>query len=150
MEDAEATVTPAISARIRRTREDLQEQWDADHPGENGNPYTQEKVASRVGPSGVTVGAYRKFETVREPKLSRLRQIAVALELDEDYFLPTGNLASATARLEAEADRFAGLGVRLEGVVGALEALLPDPPPERTPDAPDGGQPQPEQDPPQR
>lgn len=116
-----AAETPPISARIRKKREELQTAWDADHPGENGNPFTQEKVAGRVG---ITLGAYRKLETEREPKMNRLRQIALALYLDEDFFLPTQDLTSATARLEAETDRIRGLGDDLESLLGDLRARL--------------------------
>lgn len=122
-----AAETPALSGRIRKKREALQQAWEANNPGKNGNPFTQEKVAGRVG---ITLGAYRKLETEREPKPSRLRQIALALKLDEDFFLPSQDLTSATGRLEAETERLRGLGDDLESLLGDLrsrvQAVKPD------------------------
>lgn len=138
---------PAICQRIRDTRDHLFKQWKADHPRQRPNPFSQEEVARRVG---VSLGGYGAWERTLEPDLQRLREIAVALELDEDYFAPTGNLATATARLEAEADRFAGLGDRLEDVLAGLEALVPGAPHDRIPVGRAVEPPQPEQDPPQR
>lgn len=117
---------PAISQRIRNTRTQLQEQWKADHPNERGNPFSQEAVARRIGQDGVTVGAYGAWERRSEPDLQRLREIAVALFLDEDYFLPTGDLAAATARVEAEADRLGALRVELQELLPVLRSLVED------------------------
>lgn len=119
MRDASKT-RPAICERIQQTRRALFVEWRASHPGTD-NPYSQENVARRVG---VTLGGYGGWERHVEPNLSRLRQIAVALNLDEDYFLPSGDLASATARVEAEADRLAGIGGQLEVLVEALARAL--------------------------
>lgn len=96
MERAGDTSRPAISQRIAATRKRLQEQWKADHANERPNRFSQEEVARRVG---VSLGAYGAWERNREPDLERLRQIAKALDLDADYFSPTGDLASATARV---------------------------------------------------
>jgi transcriptional regulator with XRE-family HTH domain len=112
---------PPICERIRDKREELQQRWQADHPGQRGNPYTQENVAHAIG---VTRDAYRKFETVREPSLERLRQIATAFGLDEDWFQPTGNLTEATVRVEAEADRLAAMNDQLQEMLVGLRALL--------------------------
>lgn len=112
---------PAICRRINETRRRQQERWKADHPGERENPYTQEAVARRIG---VTLGAYGAWERTREPELFRLRQIAVALGLDEDYFSPTGDLASATARVEAEADQLAEIRGELQELLPVLRALV--------------------------
>lgn len=116
-----AAETPALSARIRKKREGLQNAWETENPGKNGNPFTQEKVAGRVG---ITLGAYRKLETEREPKPARLRQIALALELDEDFFLPSQDLTAATTRLEAETERIRSRADDLEGLVEELRALV--------------------------
>jgi transcriptional regulator with XRE-family HTH domain len=125
MESAgEASKRPAICQRIHDTRDRLRKQWNADHPGERGNPFTQEAVARRVGPDGVTLGAYGAWERTREPELYRLRQIATALGLDEDYFAPSGDLASATARVEAEADRLARQNDQIEELLAALRSQL--------------------------
>lgn len=122
MESAgESDGRPAICRRINDTRRRQQEQWKADHPGERDNPYTQESVARRVG---VTLGAYGAWERTREPELFRLRQIATALGLDEDYFSPTGDLASATARVEAEADQLAEIRGELRELLPVLRALV--------------------------
>lgn len=143
----EIDARPAISQRIKTTRERLQKQWKADHPGQPGNPFSQEEMARRIG---VTLGAYGAWERHREPDLQRLREIAGALGLDEDYFSPSGDLTAATTRVEAEADRLRGLGDEFQDVLGLLRALLPEPQPAHTPDVRDVEQPQPEQDPPQR
>lgn len=76
--------TPATCKRIRELREEKQEVWAADHPGERGNPFTQESMAHRIG---ITRDAYRQLETTREPKLERLRDIAEALEKPFGYFI---------------------------------------------------------------
>jgi transcriptional regulator with XRE-family HTH domain len=133
---AQGASTPAICQRIRETRERLQEQWKADHPGERGNPFTQEKVAGRIGQDGITVGAYGAFERYREPDMQRLREIAQALGLDEDYFMPMGDLATATARVEAEADRLAKTTDAMEELLGQLRALLPPGAPAQARDVP--------------
>jgi transcriptional regulator with XRE-family HTH domain len=122
MEAAEQQGLPAICLRIRKTRRELFDRWAAENPNEQGmNPYSQEQVASRVG---ITRNAYRAFERRREPSLARLRQIAAALGLDDDYFSPRADRASVTARLEAEADRYAEMNDRLQALIEALQALL--------------------------
>lgn len=126
--------TPALCLRIRSARERLQEQWKATHPGERGNPYTQEKVANRMG---ITTGAYGAFERYREPDMQRQREIAAALGLDEDYFSPSADLASATARVEAEADRLRRLGDSLEELLTHLRAQTPAAPPAQAQSEPD-------------
>lgn len=133
MEQA-STQRPALSQRITATRERLKDEWAAAHPGERDNPYTQEAVARRVG---VTLGAYGAWERKKEPKPARLREIARALNLDEDYFLPSGDLTEMTVRLEAETDRVASMGDRLEALLQLLEeriAALP-----RAPSRPEHG-----------
>ncbi len=66
---------PAICRRIRRLRDSLKEQF--------GSDFSQESVARRVG---ISLKAYRAYESFREPRGERLKQIAVALGQDEDYF----------------------------------------------------------------
>ena len=107
----EAAEVPAICARVRRVRESITD--------EEGKRLTQEKAAARVG---VTAKAYRKWETTREPSSKRLREIALAFGLERDYFLPTGDLAAATGRVEAEADRLKELGDRLETFLEGLKS----------------------------
>jgi transcriptional regulator with XRE-family HTH domain len=117
-----ASERPAICQRIKAVRTQRMADWDLEHPGERGNPYTQEQVAQRIG---ITLGAYGQFERTREPNLARLRQIAVALFLDEDYFLPSGDLTAATARVEAEADRLRRQGDEFEQLLATLRGLVP-------------------------
>jgi transcriptional regulator with XRE-family HTH domain len=126
MSRAADSQTPAICVRVRKTREQLKQQWQADHPGELGNPFTQEKVASRIG---VTTKTYRSWEGQpaehpTEPSLMRLREIAGALGLDADYFSPTADLASVTARLEAEADRLTETNQQVQSLLEVLQAAL--------------------------
>jgi transcriptional regulator with XRE-family HTH domain len=115
-------------------RLELKERWAAEHPHERRNPYTQENMGQRIG---VTRDAYRKWETVTEPGLKRLRQIAVALERSEDYFDPTGSLSAATLNLEAETERVRVLADDLEGILPVLreaaQSLGRDEPPSRAP-----------------
>lgn len=129
--------TPAICKRIRQTRERLYQEWTAEHGTKRGNPFTQEKVARRIvsaeDPQGITVGAYGAFERFREPSLERLRQIAFAFNLDEDYFLPSSDLASATARVDAEAVRLAEVGDEFAELLKALRTLVEDPAPGPSP-----------------
>ena len=61
---------PAICRRIREVRE-------------RSLGISQEEAARRLG---ISLKAYRAYETFREPKISRLRQIAAAFGLDETFF----------------------------------------------------------------
>jgi transcriptional regulator with XRE-family HTH domain len=135
MEQAdEQSNVPAICVRIRKTRERLSDEWKAANPGQRGNPFTQERIAARMG---LTTKSYGDYERGREPDLQRLREIALAFSLDEDYFAPSGDLASATARVEAEADRFAKATDQVEDLLAALRAQLgvePAAPPLAEPD----------------
>jgi transcriptional regulator with XRE-family HTH domain len=72
---------PLICARIQAERMRLRDTY----MGPGGNPFTQEAVARRVP---TTLKTYRTWERNIEPDFKRLRQIAAALELPEDYFLP--------------------------------------------------------------
>lgn len=133
-EAADSIEVPAICRQITQTRKRLQDEWKQAHPHERGNPFTQEKVAQRVE---VSLGAYGSWERGKvEPDNARLRQIATALYLDEDYFLPTGDLATATTRLEAEADRLERMNDSLEEQLAALRALLTRTPPSQSGSAP--------------
>lgn len=120
MEQA-STERPALSQRIWQTRIRLRDEWTHEHPKERGNPFTQEAMAARVG---VTLGAYGAWERAKEPKPARLREIALALGLDEDYFLPSGDLTAATARVEAEADRMSSMADQMEVLLQQLQARL--------------------------
>lgn len=121
---ADAASRPAICQRIRDKRKELQRQWKDEHPGEKGNPFTQERVAARLADFGVTPKTYGEYERFKEPSIQRLREIATALSLDEDYFAPTGDLATAAARLEAEGDRLQLIGDQLGDLVGELRVRL--------------------------
>jgi transcriptional regulator with XRE-family HTH domain len=56
---------------------------------------SQEEAARRLG---LSLKAYRAYELFREPSIRRLRQIAHAFGLEEDYFLASnGDDAEATA-----------------------------------------------------
>ena len=112
---------PPLCAWIQQTREHLKDQWAAESGGARGNPFTQEAVAQRIG---VTLKAYNLWENKREPKPRRLREIATALGLTDDYFLPTVDLASATARVVAEAERLKTAGDEIEDLLGALRVLV--------------------------
>ena len=116
-----ATPAPPISQWVRRTRERLQKEWSAKQGAERGNPFTQEAVARRVG---VTLKTYNLWENHRVPRPHRLRQIATALWLDAEYFLPTADVATATALLVAEVDRLRTAGDGLEDLLGGLRALV--------------------------
>jgi transcriptional regulator with XRE-family HTH domain len=74
---------PPICARIRETRERLKQ--EAQEQGGRGaaTEYSQEQVAHRVG---VSLKAYRAYETSREPNYQRRQAIARALGLSDDYF----------------------------------------------------------------
>jgi transcriptional regulator with XRE-family HTH domain len=128
MEESQA---PAISQRLKATRERLKAKWAAENPGEPDNPFTQEEIARRIG---VTLGAYGGWENKKEPSLMRLRQAALAFGLDEDYFSPTGDLATATARVEAEADRFGAVIDQVEAFLAMLKSQLGVEPVEPPPD----------------
>lgn len=133
MAEAERTPVPAISRRIRETREHLQDQWKSAHPGEP-NPFTQEEVARRVGSRGVTLSTYGKWERGEvEPRPYRVRQIAVALRLEENYFEGSADIEEATRSLNSETDRLHGLGDQLQELVVALRTLVEGqgPPPPR-------------------
>jgi len=112
---------PAVCRHIRELRLERREHWKAEHPGEKGNPFTQENVAPRVG---VTRDQYVKYEKNVEPSLERLRAIAGAFGLPGDYFDPVGPLAEMTASLEAETERVKAVADDLEVIVPALRELL--------------------------
>lgn len=118
MEEAEV---PALCERVRHARE-------ATIDPATGRRMSQERAAALVG---VSVRAYRKWETTVEPKPLRLRQIAAALGLPEDHFLPSENVASATARLEAESDRIRVLGDQFEELLEVLRTHIEETSPAR-------------------
>ncbi|HLY83730.1 MAG TPA: helix-turn-helix transcriptional regulator [Acidimicrobiales bacterium] len=131
MEEAQ---TPALCLRIRKAREAIIDP-------ETGKQLTQAKVAQRMG---ISERWYRKFETVKEPTMPQLRQIAVAQGYPEDYFTPAGNLEEATAQVVAEADRLHSLGDGLEEVLEALRSQIEEtkrgqPPSEQTEEPPEPG-----------
>lgn len=102
---AEAALIPPICGRIRATRDDLKDRY--------GNEYSQEKVAARTG---VSLKAYRAYETFREPNYERRQAIARALNLDPDYFESGASLA----RVE---EQYASLLDGLERVEDRLRSL---------------------------
>lgn len=96
--------TPALCIWIRETRESLS--------SENGRKLSQEEMARRLN---ISLPAYRAYETFREPSVPRLRQIATAMGLDENYFL-SGKPPSAEP-FEEEVRR------RLDGIEDLLTEL---------------------------
>jgi len=92
---------PEICQRIREARERA--------------GVTQEEMARRLF---LSLGAYAAYERRREPRLSRLRQIAQALGLPEDYF---ENPAPALPAEDDFADRLGRIERVLEELVARLE-----------------------------
>lgn len=74
---------PPICARIRETRERLKEDGKRRGGHAAAKEFSQEQVAHRVG---VSLKAYRAYESTREPGYERRRAIARALGLNEDHF----------------------------------------------------------------
>jgi len=129
MEQADdAREVPAICARIRKAREAITDP-------KTGETLAQEEVARRISAVAtnkrdrISARAYGDLERWREPTQRRLRQIAVALELPEDYFMPSADVAQATAKLEAEVDRLHGLGDGLEELLALLRSQTAATPP---------------------
>lgn len=58
---------------------------------------SQEEAARRLG---LSLKAYRAYEVFREPSIRRLREIAGAFGLDEDYFLASDGADGETAAFE--------------------------------------------------
>jgi transcriptional regulator with XRE-family HTH domain len=98
MEEATA---PELCRRIRAERKRLKDEWAAAHPGDRGNPYTQEAMAHKLE---LSLKAYRAYEADREPSRPRTREIARALDLPEDHF-DQGSLDA----LRAEVSELRGL-----------------------------------------
>jgi transcriptional regulator with XRE-family HTH domain len=77
-----AVDAPALCRRIRAARLNVAH-------------VSQEEAARRLG---LSLKAYRAYELFREPSVRRLREIATAFGLDEDYFLaPNGGDSRPTA-----------------------------------------------------
>jgi transcriptional regulator with XRE-family HTH domain len=115
---AAAEETPPISRRIRETRE---HQFD-----ENGRKLSQEKVAQRLG---LSLKAYRAYETFREPNAQRLRQIARALGQPDDYFAHSEITEEVRQVVREELSE-------LVSALRRLEARLEGEAPPREPDGP--------------
>lgn len=79
---------PPICAWIRTTRVELRDKARAEGGQEAASYFSQEKVAQRVG---VSLKAYRAFESFREPNYERRLAIARALGLKESYFEADGD-----------------------------------------------------------
>jgi transcriptional regulator with XRE-family HTH domain len=107
---------PPICAFIRETRERLKEEAKAEGGLDAAHEFSQEAVARRVGPKGLSLKAYRAYEKDREPGFARRREIAVALGLKEDYFEGDGSLSALRNRLEDGLDRLEELLERFEGL----------------------------------
>lgn len=79
---------PAICLRIAEERRRLKREWELSHPDVRPgtqNPFTQEAIAKRVP---VTLKTYRTWESTVEPSFTRLRQLAKAMRLPPNHFLP--------------------------------------------------------------
>jgi transcriptional regulator with XRE-family HTH domain len=88
---------PDICRRIREDRE--------------ATGVTQEEMARRLY---LSLGAYAAYERGREPRLARLRQIALALGLPEDHYETPAQAPSEDAELVE----------RLERIERALQELV--------------------------
>lgn len=62
---------------------------------------SQEEAARRVG---LSLKAYRAYEVFREPSIRRLREIALAFGLEENYFVVTNGSDPGSAALEHKVD----------------------------------------------
>lgn len=105
------TVTPAppeLCTRIRHVRERVL-------------GISQEEAARRLG---LSLKAYRAYETFREPKISRLRQLAVAFGLEETHFLDPESRAHSKDELDDTlARRHEELVARLDAQDEALRLI---------------------------
>lgn len=82
---------------------------------------SQEEAARRVG---VSLKAYRAYETFREPKLRRLRQLEAAFGLEEGYFLRKAGYPLGVDDLSDErARRHDELVARLDSIEEAVREL---------------------------
>ena len=104
----EAPDVPALCREIRHVRQ-------------NVAGISQEEAARRVG---VSLKAYRAYETFREPKLRRLRQLEAAFRLEEDYFLrKAGHLLGGDDLSDELARRHEELVARLGSIEEAVREL---------------------------
>ena len=78
---------------------------------------SQEELARKLD---MSLAGYRLYERFREPKPPRLRQIALALRLPEDYFM-RGGLDTETIE-----ERVAELADKIEALDGWLKERLAD------------------------
>ena len=108
----------AMCRRIREARETIAE-------------ISQEEAARRLG---LSLKGYRAYETFRKPSPRRLREIAAAFGLNDDYFLPRrdselsrDHALSVAAEPDAGQPFLARLELqvqRLDEQLGRLERLL--------------------------
>ena len=99
---------PELCARVRADREAAE--------------LSQEDAARKIG---VSLSAYRLYETRREPRPSRLRQIALAFGLPEDHYLggqeERDEVAQALQALEARQDELVRM---MDEITRRLEAWM--------------------------
>jgi transcriptional regulator with XRE-family HTH domain len=81
-----AVDAPALCRRIRAARLNVAH-------------VSQEEAARRLG---LSLKAYRAYELFREPSVRRLREIAKAFGLEEDYFLAANDGATGAAAFEQQ------------------------------------------------
>jgi transcriptional regulator with XRE-family HTH domain len=83
---------------------------------------SQEEAARRLG---LSLKAYRAYEVFREPSIRRLREIARAFGLDEDYFLVTDGSDPGSAAFERKVEaELREIKTRLERLERALARLV--------------------------
>jgi transcriptional regulator with XRE-family HTH domain len=82
---------------------------------------SQEEAARRLG---ISLKAYRAYEVFREPSVRRLREIARAFGLDEEYFVASnGDRGSAAFEQKVQAE-LREIKARLDRLERALARLV--------------------------
>jgi len=81
---------------------------------------SQEEAARRVG---VSLKAYRAYETFREPKLKRLRQLEAAFGLEDGHFLRKAGRFERDESADERAARHDEIMSRLDGLAEAVREL---------------------------
>lgn len=114
--------TPPICRRIRELREErFERDKQAAREERRANRFSQEAVAQRVG---VSLKAYRAYEDTREPDYERRQQIALALDLPEDFFegqvSSSQELRDLREELSEARGDLAAMGGRLDEVLQLL------------------------------
>lgn len=104
-----AVEAPALCRRIRAARLGVAH-------------VSQEEAARRLG---LSLKAYRAYELFREPSIRRLREIARAFGLEEDYFLAAnGGETELTAFEQQVRAELREIKARLDQLERALRAVM--------------------------